>query len=65
MNEFYMGYDEIKADVIKMGLKNRYEVICWFVALNMPVKAYAINCVERLVNQGIIEDLEHSQEAAR
>ena len=50
MNEFYMGYDEIKADVIKMGLKNRYEVICWFVALNMPVKAYAINCVERLVN---------------
>ena len=57
-----MSYEDIKADVIKMGLKSRYSVICWFVALNMSIKAYALNCVERLVNEGILEDLEHTIE---
>ena len=62
MRETYMSYEDIKADVIKMGLKSRYSVICWLVALNMPIKAYALNCIERLVNEGILEDLEHIKE---
>ena len=60
MREVYMSYEDIKADVIKMGLKSRYDVVLWLVTLNMPIKAYAINCIERLVNEGILEDLEHT-----
>ena len=64
MQEVYISYEDMKADVIKMGLKSRYDVICWLVALNMPIKAYAINCIERLVKEGILEDLEHSNKSA-
>lgn len=39
MQEVYISYEDMKADVIKMGLKSRYDVICWLVALNMPIKA--------------------------
>ena len=51
-----LSYEEIKADVIKIGLKTKYDVVCYMVALDMPIKAYAINCIERLVKEGIIND---------
>lgn len=51
-----LSYEEIRADVIKIGLESKYDVVCYFVSIDMPIKAYAINCIERLAKEGIIND---------
>lgn len=49
-----MSYDELKADVIKMGLASRYDVALYLAALDIPLKPYVISLIERLYKEGII-----------
>lgn len=51
-----MSYEELKADVIKIGFTTRYEAICYLVALDIPIKAHILAYIARLVNEDIITE---------
>ncbi len=52
----YISYEELKADVLEMGLKTRYDVVLYMVAINFPIKAVAIRFIGWLVRDGIINE---------
>ena len=51
-----MNYEELKADIIKIGLTNRYEVVLYVAALGYDIKPYIISLIERLYNEGIVKE---------
>lgn len=50
----YISYEELKADVLKMGLKTRYDVVLYMVGINFPIKAVAIRYIGWLQRDGVI-----------
>lgn len=52
----YISYEELKADVLKIGLKTRYDVVLYMVGINFPIKAVAIRYISWLQRDGIITD---------
>lgn len=51
-----MEYTELKQEVIKIGLATRYDVICYLVALDIPIKASALHNIAMLVSEGVIAE---------
>jgi hypothetical protein len=56
MQENYLEYEELKKDVIEIGLQTRFDVVCYMSALGMPIKAVAISYCQRLLKEGIIKE---------
>ena len=56
MQDNYISYEELKADVLKMGLKTPYEVVLYMVGINFPIKAVAIRYISWLQRDGIINE---------
>ena len=53
-NKLEISYEELRADVIKLGVKTDYEVICYLVAIGVPIKGYILNYISRLTREAII-----------
>jgi hypothetical protein len=54
MQDNYLTYEELRQAVIAIVLTTKYDVVCYMVAVDMPIKAYAINCIERLAKDGLL-----------
>lgn len=57
-NSLEISYEELRADVIKLGVKTDYEVICYLVAIGVPIKGYILNYISRLTREAIINRIE-------
>lgn len=56
MQDNYISYEELKENVLKIGLKTRYDVVLYMVGINFPIKAVAIRYIGLLQHDGIITD---------
>ena len=52
----YISYEELKENVLKIGLKTRYDVVLYMFGINFPIKAVAIRYIGLLQQDGIITD---------
>ena len=57
-NRLEISYEELRADVIKLGVKTDYEVICYLVAIGVPIKGYILSYISRLTSEAIINRIE-------
>lgn len=56
MQDNYISYEELKENVLKIGLKTRYDIVLYMVEINFPIKAVAIRYISRLKQDGIITE---------
>lgn len=56
MQDNYISYEELKENVLKIGLKTRYDVVLYMVGIKFPIKAVAIRYISWLQRDGIITD---------
>lgn len=57
-NRQEISYEELRADVITLGIKRDYEVICYLVAIGVPIKGYILNYISRLDKECLINNIE-------
>jgi hypothetical protein len=53
-----ISYEELRADVITLGINSEYEVICYLVALGVPIKPYILGYISRLNQEYLINRIE-------
>ena len=53
-----ISYDELRADVIELKVNSEYEVICYLVAIGVPIKPYILAYISRLNNEYLINRID-------
>lgn len=56
-----ISYEELRADVKKMRINSEYEVICYLVAIGVPIKGYILHYISRLTQECIINRIEREK----
>jgi hypothetical protein len=56
-----ISYEELRADVKKLRIKSEYEVICYLVAIGVPIKPYILGYISRLNQEYIINRIEREE----
>lgn len=57
-NKPEISYEELRADVIELKVKSEYEVICYLVAIGVPIKPYILAYISRLNQEYLINRIE-------
>lgn len=53
-----ISYDELRADVITLGMNSEYEIICYLVAIGVPIKPYILGYISQLNQEYLINRIE-------